>query len=104
MKLRTTVFAVLTAATLAGTSACVVEPARVRYVDVDVAPPPPRVVVTPAVRAGYVWAPGYWRWDGRRHVWVEGHYIRERRGYHWRPAHWEERGGRYHFEEGHWER
>jgi len=104
MKLRTTVLAALTAVTLAGLSACVVEPAGGYYADVDVAPPPPRVVITPDVRAGYVWAPGYWRWNGHQHVWVDGRYLRERRGYHWRPAHWETRRGRYHFEQGHWER
>ena len=89
-------------------SSCVVAapPRRhaVAVVDVDVRPPPDRVVVVPAPRRGYVWAPGYWRWNGRTHVWVEGHWIRERRGYHWVPAHWVARGGRWHFEEGHWAR
>jgi hypothetical protein len=90
-------------------SACVVQaapPRRHAYavVDVDIRPPPDRVVVVPAARAGYVWAPGYWRWNGKRHVWVDGHWMRERRGEHWVPAHWEERRGRWHFEDGHWER
>jgi hypothetical protein len=76
----------------------------VAVVDIDVRPPPPRVIVVPAPRAGYVWAPGFWRWNGRRHVWVEGHWVRERRGEHWVPAHWEENHGRWHFEDGHWER
>jgi hypothetical protein len=105
MKLRTFLLA---AAATAGLSACVVSgpyyPGGRAYVDVAIAPPPDRVVIAPAVRPGYVWAPGYWRWDGRRHVWQDGHYMRERRGYHWRPSHWEERNGRYHLEEGHWER
>ena len=105
MKLRTILLA---AAATAGLSACVVSgpyyPGGRAYVDVAIAPPPERVVIAPAVRPGYVWAPGYWRWDGRRHVWQDGHYMRERRGYHWRPSHWEERNGRYHLEEGHWER
>ena len=91
-------------------SACVVAGPPRRHavavvgVDIDVRPPPDRVVVVPAPRRGYVWAPGYWRWDGRNHVWVEGRWVRERRGYHWVPAHWEGRGARWHFEEGHWER
>ena len=91
-------------------SACVAEGPPRRHavaavgVDIDVRPPPERVVVVPAPRRGYVWAPGYWRWNGRDHVWVEGHWVRERRGYHWVPAHWEGRGNRWHFEEGHWER
>ena len=103
MKLRVIILAVIAAASL---SACLVEPAgRGRaFVDVDIRPPPARVVVTPAVRPGYVWAPGYWRWNGRQHVWVDGRYMRERRGYHYSPAHWEERNGKYHFEDGHWDR
>ena len=77
---------------------------RVAVVDVDVAPPPPRVIVVPAARRGYVWAPGYWRWNGRQHVWIDGRWMRERRGVQWVPAHWEQRGNRWHFEDGHWER
>ena len=75
-----------------------------RVVDVNVAPPPERVEVVPAPRAGYVWAPGYWRWDRGRHVWVKGYWVRERRGYHWVPHRWKERGKRWHFEIGHWDR
>lgn len=90
-------------------SACVVEGPPRRHaayavVDVDVRPPPDRVVVVPAPRRGYAWAPGYWRWDGHTHVWTEGRWVRERRGYHWVPAHWEENRGRWHFEDGHWAR
>src|ERR1700743_98151 len=70
-------------------------------VDIEVAPPAPRVVEAPPPRPGFVYAPGYWRWDGHRHVWVDGHFIRERHGSHWVPEHWDERHGRYHFEPGH---
>jgi|GEM_PF-936278 len=73
-------------------------------IDVRIAPPPPRVVVVPPPRAGFVWAPGYWRWNGRRHVWVEGHWLRARRGFHWVPEHWVERRGHYRFVPGHWAR
>ena len=73
-------------------------------VDVNVAPPPGRVEVVPAPRTGYVWAPGYWRWDRGRHVWVTGYWVRERRGHHWVPHRWQERGKRWHFEAGHWDR
>lgn len=72
-------------------------------IDIEIAPPAPRVVAVPPPRPGFVWAPGYYRWDGHRHVWVDGHFIRERRGFHWVPEHWDERHGRYHFEPGHWE-
>jgi YXWGXW repeat-containing protein len=74
-----------------------------KVIVVDVAPPPPReeVVVT---RTGYVWVPGYWRWDGHRHVWVKGHYVPERHGYHWSPHRWEEHDKHWRFEAGHWDR
>src|ERR1700755_1412490 len=93
------VAAAISASLLTG---CVVAPARGGYyggvgLDIDVAPPPDRVYVA-APRGGYVYAPGYWRWSGREHVWTEGHYMRERRGYHWAPDHWEQRGGHYHLE------
>ncbi|HEV3239293.1 MAG TPA: YXWGXW repeat-containing protein [Casimicrobiaceae bacterium] len=72
-------------------------------VDIEVAPPAPRVVVVPPPRVGYVWAPGYWRWNGHRHVWVEGRWVRERRGWHWVPDQWVAVGPRWHYAPGHWE-
>jgi hypothetical protein len=90
-----------------GLSACVVAPPRahrVTVIAVDMRPPPPRVVVVPAPRRGYVWEPGYWRWTGHKHVWVDGRWMRERRGWHWEPAHWEERQGRWYFQPGVWVR
>jgi hypothetical protein len=68
------------------------------------APPPPRVVVEPAARPGYLWTPGYWNWNGRRHVWVNGSYIRERRGYRYSAPEWRQDGDRYGFRRGHWDR
>ena len=111
MKFRASTTIVLAVATLSALmlSGCVVAPGPQRarpygVVEVDVRPPPPRVVVVPAARRGYIWAPGYWRWNGRQHVWMEGHWLRERRGEHWVPAHWEERGNHWHFEDGRWAR
>ena len=49
-------------------------------VEINAAPPPPRVVVAPTARRGYVWVPGYWRWNGHRHIWVNGQLPR-RAGY-----------------------
>jgi hypothetical protein len=81
---------------LALVSGCVVEQPRERVV---VQPPPPpmreRVVVeapgpevvvvrqappveiaeeVPPSRPGFIWATGFWRWNGSRHVWVRGHW------------------------------
>ena len=66
-------------------------------------PPPPRVVVAPPPRPGYVWTPGYWNWEGRRHVWHDGVWVRERRGYHYVAPEWRPDGGQYGFRRGHWE-
>ncbi len=75
---------------------------------IGIAPPPARVEVVPPPRAGFVWAPGYWGWDGRNHVWIEGRWMEARAGYYWAPERWErheeERGRHWHFAPGHWER
>lgn len=73
-------------------------------VDIDIAPPAPRVEVVPQARHGYVWAPGHYEWRRRSHVWVTGHWIRERRGYHWAPDEWVQVGPRWHYAPGHWVR
>lgn len=71
-------------------------------IDIEIAPPAPRVVVVPPPRVGWVWAPGYWRWDGYHHVWMEGHWMRARPGYHWVAEHWVEHHRHYRFVPGHW--
>jgi hypothetical protein len=74
-------------------------------VDIEIAPPAPRVEVVPEARVGYVWAPGYWRWNGHRHVWIHGSWVRERRGWHWVPDAWVQKpNGHWHFVRGHWVR
>jgi hypothetical protein len=71
-------------------------------IDVGVAPPPLQVEVVPAARPGYVWAPGFWDWNGNQHVWVRGHWMRERAGFHWVTAEWVQVGPRWHYNRGHW--
>lgn len=78
--------------------------ARAASIDIEIAPPEPRIIVAPPPRPGYVWAPGYWAYRGHHHVWVEGHWIRERRGWRWEPDHWVPHDGRYRYEPGHWVR
>ena len=49
------------------------------------------------------WQPGYWRWNGHEHAWIEGHYVeRPRPRAEWISGRWEQhpRGWIYH--EGHW--
>ena len=63
-------------------------------VHIDISPPAPRYEVVPAVRPGYIWAPGYWAWQGGRYDWVNGRPIPQRVGQRWVPDHWEP-GNRY---------
>lgn len=71
-------------------------------INLGVAPPPARVEVIPAPRAGYVWVPGVWFWDGHHHRWSKGHWEHAREGYRWTPARWEDRGNWHHYEPGRW--
>jgi hypothetical protein len=75
-------------------------------VSIGVAPPPARFERVPPPRRGYVWAPGYWRWNApaHRHVWVGGYWVRMRPGYHYRPAHWVRHGHDWRFRGGYWSR
>jgi hypothetical protein len=71
---------------------------------VRVGPPAPvyeRAV--PAPGRGYVWTPGYHRWDGRAYVWSPGVWMMPpRRHAHWVRARWAHRHGGWYFVEGHW--
>jgi YXWGXW repeat-containing protein len=91
---------IVLAVSLGGCVAYAGRPAGPAYygVEVEVAPPPLRVVEAPPLR------PGYWRWNGREHVWADGRWLPERRGWHWVPEHWDEHNGRWRFGQGHWER
>jgi hypothetical protein len=79
-------------------------PAPAQEVVVDQAPPPQVVEARPAAPfAGAVWIPGYWYWNGARHVWVGGHWSAPRNGWVWQRAEWV-RGpaGRWHYHPGRW--
>ncbi len=65
--------------------------------------PPERVIeVEPAPRPGYIWARGYWHWNGQRFVPVHGHWEAERPGYHYVHPHWESAGDGWHWHAGVW--
>ena len=66
------------------------------------APPAPRHEAVPASRPGYAWAPGYWHWEGQRHVWTPGRWLEARPGSYWVADRWEARDGRHHYEPGYW--
>jgi WXXGXW repeat (2 copies) len=101
MRMQSAVCALVLAA--GATLAPLTSQARV-FVDINVAPPASRVEVVPAARPGYVWAPGYYAWNGRAHVWHGGSWMRERRGYHWVAPAWSPNGARWHYREGYWAR
>lgn len=75
-------------------------------VDISIGTPPPAVLVEPVPppRKGYVWIPGYWRWNGVSHVWVKGHWAGARHGYHYVPEAWVNVNGRWVFHPGYWTR
>lgn len=104
MAMRTWVVA--TAIAVAALGAVHAAPAQARgYVDVSVrvAPPPLRYERV-QVRRGYVWAPGYWRWNGRQHVWMGGHYVRVRPGYVYVAPRWHRHGPGWRLNDGYWAR
>ena len=94
----------LFAAGLLGATAVPLAPVASADVVVKVAPPAPRAERTPAPRKGYVWSPGHYKWNGKRHVWVAGSWHKERRGYAYSPPRWEERDGRWHYHASRWDR
>jgi WXXGXW repeat (2 copies) len=82
-------------------------PVRQEYVAEVIAPGPPPVEIVerePEPRVGFVWARGYWHWDGHRYYAVHGHWEGERAGYHYEHPHWEQRGNQWHLHVGAWVR
>jgi WXXGXW repeat (2 copies) len=67
---------------------------------------PPRAVVetrVPAPGPGYIWTPGYQRWDGRAYVWAPGAWMRPPRAHaRWVAHRWVHRHGGWVLVEGHW--
>ena len=72
--------------------------------DVTVAPPPPQVEVQgTAPSPNHRWLPGYWQWNGSRHVWQAGHWAEPPEpGMLWEAPKWENHGGKWAFADGRW--
>ncbi|MBX3503211.1 MAG: YXWGXW repeat-containing protein [Alphaproteobacteria bacterium] len=106
--LRRGFFALAAGAAALGVAGLTATTASAQNWNLAVPPPSPRYEAPPPPRGGYTWAPGYWGWDGRRHVWHRGRWMQARRGYHWVPAQWVDIDPgprrRWRFVPGHWER
>ena len=74
--------------------------------DVVVRVAPPRAMVEhrpPSPGVGYVWTPGYQRWDGRAYAWTPGSWVQPpHRHARWVGHHWVHRNGGWVMVEGHW--
>jgi hypothetical protein len=89
---------------LAFASAALLVGAANAQVVVRIGPPRP-IVETRGVAPGpgYVWTPGYHRWDGTRYVWAPGAYVLPPRPHAvWVPHRWVRRDGGWYLAEGHW--
>lgn len=71
---------------------------------VRVGPPAPVVErIVPAPGSGYVWVPGFYRWDGRGYLWVPGRQVRPPRARAvWAPGHWTHERRGWFWVEGRW--
>ena len=69
-------------------------------------PPPPRGAGIPIgrpPRPGFVWTPGYQRWDSGRYMWVPGRWARPPRpGAVWVPDTWRRRRNGWVLRRGYW--
>lgn len=71
-------------------------------VNIGSEPPPPRYERVPSPRSGYIWAPGYWNWDGHTHAWSDGHWERARPGYIYERSEWRQDNEQWHLKKGGW--
>lgn len=76
--------------------------AQAQYV--RVAPPPPAYERPNAAPGrGYVWVPGYQRWDGQRYIWSSGRWVLPPRpAAVWVPGHWDRSAYGWHWVGGRW--
>lgn len=108
MQLKNLASFALAAALASGAAGCVVRahghvrvPAPVAVIEVEEAPPPPRVYVT-EVRPGFVFIQGRWHRHGNRWEWRDGYWERQRSNQVWVDGRWERRGRGHVWVEGRW--
>ena len=92
--------AVLFSVVLSAAPACASSHGRVY---VRIAPPAPIVELRGVAPRGYVWVPGYHRWDGRGYAWMPGRWVAPPRPRAvWVPARWAHDRRGWYFIDGHW--
>lgn len=87
------------------TSLAVVAPSLASaQVYVRVGPPRPIYERRPlAPGPGYIWQPGYHRWDGARYAWTPGSYVvAPRPRAYWVPGRWQNSPRGYYWRDGYW--
>ncbi len=67
-------------------------------------PPPPVRYDPPPPRPAYVWAEGYWNWNGTAYVWIPGRWLRARSGYEYLQPRWQEGPSGWELHRGGWHR
>jgi hypothetical protein len=74
---------------------------------VHIAPPPRPEEAAPPIPSehpGWVWQPGYHRWDNDHYTWVAGAYVQPPYEHaHWIEGHWDRRGEDWIWVPGHWD-
>ena len=65
-------------------------------------PTPVAETVTVAPHPGWVWLPGYFKWEGGKYVWVGGEWVEPRPGFRWEPHVWVKEGKGWRLREGEW--
>jgi WXXGXW repeat (2 copies) len=73
-------------------------------IHIRIGPPArPHEVIGVAPHPGWVWQPGYHRWEGDHYVWVGGSWAEPPHPHAgWVPGHWDRVHGEYVWREGHW--
>ncbi len=54
--------------------------------------------------AGAIRVAGYWRWNGKKYIWIQGHWVKPRRGYVYVPGRWKHNEHGWYWVSGHWKR
>lgn len=74
-------------------------------ISVTTQPPPPKEEIKPSYPGEkYIWAPGCWKWNGRKWRWIAGYWKRKKEGYNnWVPGKWQKREEKWIWIPGYWE-